>query len=319
MSIGIGIVIVNYNTADDSIDCVKSIKKTIRHSYKIYIVDGMSTDNSYKRLKDEYLHDKNIQLLKADINGGYSYGNNIGIRQALLDSCEYILISNPDVIYYDNAIDSMYCKLRNDKRIAVIGPSTKTPDQEEAQLYRKPYTRWIYLCSRRPFHLLTRFNPSWKSEYDMPEKLTENHLFVFTGMVKGCCFMISAELFRKIGFFDDHLFLYSEEWIIAKKISEMNLLTACDFDAHILHKEAESTGKAGTAFQTYHLYLSAFYYLKFYLKYNFLEQLFCFFQNCGNYFVKSMKYRDYRKMLKLFIAANYRLLTAKKKIKIIEL
>ena len=316
----IGIVILNYNTANDTICCVESIVKTIiRHSYKIYIVDNKSTDNSYTELKKYYLHEDNIKVMETDINGGYSYGNNIGIKEALSDLCECILISNPDVVYYDNAIDSMYAKLHENSQIAVIGPSTRTLDQEEAQLYRKPYTKGIYLCSRRPFRLITKFNSSLRSEYDISEQSIKNNLFVFKGMVKGCSFMIFTDLFKRIDFFDDNIFLYSEEWIIAKKISEMNLLAACDFDAKILHKEAESTSKNGTAFQTYHLYLSAFYYLKYYLHCNLFEQIFYFFQNCFNYILKAIKYTEYRSLMIQFIAANYRLLIAKEKIKIIEL
>lgn len=143
MKIKVGIVILNYNTAEDTINCIDSIKKTTNISYCIYVVDGCSTDTSFEVLSP-LNNSKEIKVVKVPINGGFSYGNNIGIKLAIKDGCDYVLISNPDVVYYKNSIDSMIYKLQNNPEIGAIGPSTRSLDQDESQLFRKVYTKKMY-------------------------------------------------------------------------------------------------------------------------------------------------------------------------------
>ena len=139
-----------------------------------------------------------------------------------------------------------------------------------------------------------------KTEYDYPDEGNQKP-FLFKGMVRGCCFLISSKLFIEIGLFDDNVFLYSEEWIIAKKIVDKGYFCAYEGRVKALHKEATSTGQNGTAFQSYHLYLSSFYYLQEYCKCNSIQRfLFCA-QNLISYTVKAFHNMDYRRLYKKFV------------------
>lgn len=295
----IGIVILNYNTAEDTVECVESIISTCKLEYHIYIVDNQSTDDSYEKIKQRYNQTDGITILQSDINGGYSYGNNIGIKKALEDECDYLLISNPDIVFSDGAIELLYDDITLNQQIGVIGPSTPSLDQPESQLLRKVYTPGLYLCSKKPFLYLSRVFHNLKTEYDYPVEGYQ-YPFLFKGMVRGCCFLISSKLFVDIGLFDDNVFLYSEEWIIARKIAERGYLCAFEGNVKALHKEATSTRKKGTAFQSYHLYLSAFYYLQEYCKCGKIILLFFYLQNNVNYTLKAIMHKDYRKNLTKF-------------------
>ncbi|MBR6071655.1 MAG: glycosyltransferase family 2 protein [Acholeplasmatales bacterium] len=308
----VGIIILNYNTADDAIECVESIEKTTKLDHKIYIVDNCSKDNSFDVLRTEYDGNPKVEVIQSEINGGFSYGNNVGIKVAEKDGCDYLLISNPDVIYYDGTIDVMCDRLKSDSRIGIIGPSTPSIDQDESQLLRKVYTSSLYFFSKKPFRYLAKVFKSLRTEYPYPNTKSDS-LFLFKGMVRGCCFMISTKLFKEIGYFDDNLFLYSEEWIIAKKIYDKGLLCAFDNSVKALHKEATSTKKVGTGFQSFHLYLSAFYYLKYYAHSSKIYLLFVCVQNKTNYFIKSIFSKSYRKLYKKFKSSQNALCFKKKK------
>ena len=258
----VGIVILNYNTFADVVECVNSIRQATHINYKIYIVDNLSTDDSYYNLLNKFNKSSDVSLISSNKNGGYSYGNNLGIKMAIKDGCEFILISNPDIVYYDYSIDRMLEYLKKHDEVGIVGPSCASLDSEESQLFRKIYDNKLYIFSRKPLRSFAKLFKSLRTEYDKPDK----NDFVFDGMVRGCCFLISSELFEKIGFFDDNIFLYAEEWILAKKISNLFFKCACTFDSRVLHKEATSTNKKGSAFKTYHLYLSEFYYMKIYNK-----------------------------------------------------
>ncbi len=300
----IGIVILNYNTFEDVVDCVSSIRASTHTEYKIYIVDNMSTDDSFMNLSDEFENRNDVIIISSDKNGGYSYGNNIGIKAAIQDGCDYILISNPDIVYYDSAIDEMKNYLVEHDDVAIVGPSCKSLDAEESQLFRKVYTDKLYTFSRKPLSVFAKIFKSLRTEYDKPD----GDDFVFNGMVRGCCFLLSSETFEKIEFFDANVFLYAEEWILAKKITDLGYKCACDFKAKVLHKEATSTNKKGNAFKTYHLYLSEFYYMKVYNKSAYAILFFYYLSNLTVFFLRSIFKKDYRKMMKAFYKASKRLM-----------
>ena len=302
----LGIIILNYNTANDVKLSICSIKKATTICYKIYIVDNCSTDDSLGVLTKLYEQDNSVVIIAANSNGGYSCGNNIGIKAAIADECDYILVSNPDVIYYEHSIDQMFEDITSNGNIGVIGPSCASLDQEESQLIRKTYTKKLYLLSKKPMKYLTAFFPNLKSEYS--EDNLKKDLFLFDGMVRGCSFMISAELFSKMGLFDENVFLYSEEWIIAKKLHRLSKVCAFDGKSHILHKEATSTKQNGNGFQSFHLYLSAFYYLKKYLLCNGVELLAVAIFNIVAYSIKSMVTAAYRRLFVKFAKQQIRLL-----------
>lgn len=300
----VGIIILNYNTSFDTLECIKSIKKTTKIKYHIYIIDGNSNDDSCEVLSQ--VVDELTSFVSLKVNNGYSYGNNEGIKCAIEDGCDYILISNPDVIYYENCIDNMLHNLQCDNSIGIIGPSCASLDEDESQLLRKLYNDFLYICSKKPISYLNKICKKMNTEYDYPKE--RKKIFKFEGMVRGCCFMIPTYLLKKINLFDDNVFLYCEEWILAKKLKNLGLKCACDFSAKALHKEATSTNLKGNAFKTYHLYLSSFYYMKCYNKSLKFFLLFYYISNIIVFSIRAAQNDDYKKLLRKFVISNSRLL-----------
>ena len=84
-------VILNYNDADTTIEAVERIRDfcTIDH---VIVVDNASTDDSAARIgsflygleeeRPEDAEEQRYMLVISDKNGGYGYGNNIGVRYA---------------------------------------------------------------------------------------------------------------------------------------------------------------------------------------------------------------------------------------------
>ena len=54
MKHNLGIVILNYNTPNDVEKCIDSIKKYCTESFRIYLVDNCSTDNSVEYFNRVY-------------------------------------------------------------------------------------------------------------------------------------------------------------------------------------------------------------------------------------------------------------------------
>ena len=54
------IILLNYKSVEDTIECVKSLEKINYKSYEIVIVDNNSPDNSYEILKNQCWNSKRI-------------------------------------------------------------------------------------------------------------------------------------------------------------------------------------------------------------------------------------------------------------------
>ncbi len=292
----LGIVILNYNNYLDTFNCVESIKENkIIDKYQIYIVDNASLNNSKILLENKFSKDKDITLIFNEINNGYSAGNNVGAKKAIEDGCDCLMLTNPDVIFKENAINKMQETLFSDDNCAVVGPKVYTGEGKIQNGNKGNLTAGIFFLARRGMGVLD-FHKSVDKyiyrNYDYSYNLKPE------GMVSGCCFIIKSKVFEKIGYFDENVFLYHEENILGAKLKSINMYAILEKDAEIIHYEAKSTGSRG-AFLRYHTIYSGLYYLKAYGK----VSKFSFFWLSSFlrmvFFIKSITNKNYRKFYKL--------------------
>jgi|WetSurMetagenome_2_1015567.scaffolds.fasta_scaffold123944_1 GT2 family glycosyltransferase len=299
----VGIIILNFNSSDDTIKCVRSIQENTSIKYRIYIVDGCSSDNSYAYLSDFYRDHSNVELLKSDINGGYSYGNNLGAIEAIRDGADAILIINPDVVVTQDAINLMYETLINDDTLAVVGPKILSIDEVNMQFASKLYTLKGFLYSKKPIAYFgtKRINKSRFHSFDTDKD------FCFQGMVSGCCFMIKAYDFESIGFFDTNVFLYYEEDILAYKLLQIKKLTKILANAVVFHLHSKIIKKEGEAFIRFHRFYSSQYVLKEYGGISKYQFVFISLFHVLPFTIYAIFYKSYKKIYNAFIKKIYSL------------
>jgi len=109
----VDIVIVNYRTADLTIDCLRSLAPEMeRHpGDRVFVTDNASGDDSVERI-GEAIEAEDMRwatLMLLEKNGGFAFGNNAAIRRALGDDDPpaYVLLLNPDTIVRGGAIDAL--------------------------------------------------------------------------------------------------------------------------------------------------------------------------------------------------------------------
>lgn len=255
-----GIVILNYKTPQDVLKCVKSIEANTSGDYRIYMVDNNSQDNSVDVMRT-ISDGERIKLFVADKNGGYSYGNNIGAKEAISDKCENILFINPDVVVKRNAIDKLAEVLTENPKVAVVGPKIYDIAGNIFVYAKKGITFKQYLFLRKPFSILD----GKKTIRTIHQKLDlTKGTVVFDGMVSGCCFMIRADVFEKIGLFDENMFLYYEEDGLWSRFSKLGYFCAVEPEAEVVHEHSASIGSTAGPFSRRCEEVGAFYYLRKY-------------------------------------------------------
>lgn len=119
----IGFVILHYVAVDETIKCIESIKKNIKHNKKIVIVDNFSPNNSGKILKEKYNQDKEIVVLINQENDGFAKGNNIGYKYIKSKyDCDYIVCMNNDIEINDQNFYEKISNTYKKERFDILGP-----------------------------------------------------------------------------------------------------------------------------------------------------------------------------------------------------
>jgi hypothetical protein len=244
----LGIVILNYNTWIDTIECIKSIYRNLKgETCKIYVVDNDSSQKPLPSIMD-YIHRlDNIQLIVASSNRGYSAGNNIGIKQAMLDGCDYILISNSDILFVDNSILIMRDYLASNNEVGIVGPQVYNIAGDFQPFYM--LSKLTVIGKLKNMFLqtpLSFFFKEFKKKYICDLEISKPQQ-VFG--VSGCCFMMSRACAEYLYPLDERTFLYEEEYIIGVRMEKSFMQVHIIPNTHIIHAHGNSTG--GMTYFTY--------------------------------------------------------------------
>lgn len=90
-------------------------------------------DNSpYPNESLEYLPFPNLQIIPLGENTGIAYAQNIGIRKALENGADYILLSDQDTLFPANYVESMLASFPKNQPIATMAPLFKDINQRTA-------------------------------------------------------------------------------------------------------------------------------------------------------------------------------------------
>ncbi len=258
-------VILNYNDYKTTNSYINTIKDYKSLNY-IIVVDNNSKDDSYEKLKK--LENNKIIILKSDKNGGYGYGNNIGIKYAVkkYGKCN-VIISNPDIEVSDDTIKNMSKYLNDNSNVAIVSPVIN----ENGNLNRG----WKLTNGFKEMLIsIPLIGTKIKSKIIGYSKKYYNTKQTKVDVMSGCFFMIKSDIFKKINYFDENLFLYYEENIICKKIKDLNYDIMVLNDHNVVHKHSVSIDKNNNELNKYKiLKQSQKYYLDNYAKCSLLSKM----------------------------------------------
>ncbi|MDG2949975.1 glycosyltransferase family 2 protein [Exercitatus varius] len=208
----LSLIILNYNSFLDTEKCVSKLL-SFSSNFRIIIVDNHSQDCSYSYLVNRFGKDNSVDIIISDKNGGYSYGNNFGIRFAKEKyNSKIIGILNPDVILPDlSLLTDLVVFLENNNNLAMIGACPI-----ENKQYSPNKAGWSIPNKFDVFLDRSLWLPRWKN--NTLNILDENIAKV--DCVVGCFFLIKESIFSELRYFDENVFLYNEENILGIKLSQ---------------------------------------------------------------------------------------------------
>lgn len=248
----ISIIILNWNGANDTIECINSLKNIYYDNYNIIVVDNGSEEVDYLLLQQKTPATK---IIRSGKNSGFTGGNNIGIRYALESKTDYLLLLNNDTIVEPDFIQPLLRVFVEEKKVGIVAP--------QINYYDDPQKVWTaggtisYIRS-------SGFAYSDKTEDRISKNVKE------VTFVSGCCMLIKTEAIEKSGLFDDNFFLYGEDVDLCYRTLKSGFRIFVAPKAKIYHKVSSSTSKALKTLPLYYvtrnrLYLSKKHFNKAFL------------------------------------------------------
>ena len=225
-------VVLNYNSEDITIKCVDNLL-SFALDFHIVVVDNKSPNGSFQKLKEYYL-DKPCDVIESKCNGGYSKGNNFGIRYAEKKyNPKYIAIINPDVIIpHHSIVEELISTIEANQNCAVVGSMhvETTSDDHYPVAWSIP-AELEFIKSKSIFSVRKHKNESY-SKSENPIKVE---------CISGCFFIITMEALRDIGYLDEDIFMYNEETLLGYKLMHKNYYELLRTDLLFYHNHVNST------------------------------------------------------------------------------
>ncbi|MFH1551503.1 MAG: glycosyltransferase family 2 protein [bacterium] len=235
------IILLNWNSWSDTLECLESLKNNDYPNYKVVIVD-----NDSKRKPQT--HDSKIKIIYNNKNLGFSGGNNVGIKYALENGADYILLLNNDTIVSKNFLSEMIEVGESNKKFGLIG----------SKIYFYSDTKKIWFAGGQ-VHLINN-KKHWlynrgvmrgcgeidKGQYDEP-KIQE------TEYITGCCLLIKKEVIKKIGLIPEEYFVYYEDTDWSFKARKAGYKCIFAPTAKIWHKGSRTTIEYSSSYIYYHI------------------------------------------------------------------
>ena len=258
----INCVILNYNDADTTMGLVREICG-YQALDRIVIVDNASTDDSWDKLEALVVENSKIDVLRAEKNGGYGAGNNLGVRYAVeKNGADHVLIANPDVKFSEKCLKALSGVLARHKELAVAAASMEDATYGTERNGWKLHGFWGELFAMGPIsrRLLGKF-------LKYPESHFEGKKAVYVDAVHGSMLMVDGKKFLDAGGYDEGVFLYQEETVLASRLKAKGYKTVLLLNQKYLHEHSVSISKSfkGQMDRQRLRNTSVLYYMKKYL------------------------------------------------------
>lgn len=239
-------ILLNWNSWQDSIECVESCMNLSYPNSRILLVDNGSTDGSEAFLRERF---PDIDFIQTGANLGFAGGNNVGIRYALEKGAEYVWLLNNDTVVEPDALSALVQVAQADRTIGMVGSKILYHAEPERLWYAGAVLNAD--SPHRPYHL--GLNEKDRGQYQTTGD---------TGYVTGCSLLARREMIEAVGVMDEELFLYFEDadWSARAKAAGWRLVYCPD--SLVYHKVSVSTGGAASPTLLYYTSRNRLYFVK---------------------------------------------------------
>src|SRR5262245_16013706 len=112
------IIVLNYNGRRWLEACFDALLATDYPNFRVTLVDNASNDGSVQMARDRY---PQVEVIVNPANDGFPEGNNIGIRAALANNADYVVLLNPDTKVEPGWLQELISAGATNPRVGILG------------------------------------------------------------------------------------------------------------------------------------------------------------------------------------------------------
>jgi GT2 family glycosyltransferase len=218
------IVTLNWNGLDDTLDCLRSIEKLTYENVTTIVVDNGSSNHEADRIRQEF---PNTVVLAQVENLGFCGGCNAGIRYALDNGADYVMLLNNDTLVVPELVEHLVSGF---EKLPTAGAASPLILETPAETVWFSRARWIE--NEAKFRLA-----------DPGETIDDLRSLepYETDFACGCCVMVPADIFKREGLLDERFFAFYDEAEWCYRVRRNGLASYVIPSALIYHKVSRST------------------------------------------------------------------------------
>jgi len=194
----VSIIVVNWNTRELLLDCLKSIYDTTTGlDIEVIVVDNGSQDGSSKVVKDTF---PQVKLIQNSENKGFARANNQALSIA---AGRYLLLLNSDAVLTDGSLAGLVTFMDKTPDAGIAACQYLNRDGSKQNSFDNFPTLATELLNKSLLKILfPKKYPSKKKEYHEPMEVDSTI---------GACMIVQKEAIKQVGMLDEDYFFFLEE------------------------------------------------------------------------------------------------------------
>lgn len=240
----VAIIILNWNNAADTLQCLNSVRQQSYDNLLTIVVDNASEDESVRQIRMAY---PDTAVIVNHRNLGYAEGNNVGMAYALglHPQVDYLCILNNDTTIAPDFIARLVATAESDPTIGIVGPKMYTMEPANQLFAAGSSIDWQQ-------GRLNHRGIGWResAESFFPQSADVD-------FIVGCGVLIRRGVLEEIGLFDTRYFLNFEDVDLCMRVRVAGYRVYYEADAHLWHRVSASLGQ-GSPRNTYYMVRNAF-------------------------------------------------------------
>ncbi len=243
----ISVIIVNWNTRELLLNCIRSVYETIPEiAFEVWVVDNGSSDGSPEAVKSRF---PEVRLIENRQNLGFAAANNQALRQM---NGRYALLLNSDAELTEHAAQNLLAFMEAAPSAGMACGQLLNPDGSRQNSFANFPSLLALVSNESLLRLL------WPSRFPSKYRDYTHPIAIESGI--GACLMIRKSAMDIVGIFDESYFFFFEETDWAYRMKRAGWGSYFVPSARIIHAQGKSAGKRAAS--RIHFYRSRYIYLK---------------------------------------------------------
>lgn len=239
-TLDVAVVIVSYKTAALAVEGIRSMEGERSNPglrIRVIVVDNASGDfPAICEAIEQNRWSSWVTAILSPKNGGFAYGNNLGIRHAYgVANPDYVYLLNPDAQIRPGAISALIRFLEARGDVGIAGSGIENLDGSEWLVAFRFPTLLSEFNEGLSLGLVARFFKRW----EVARQMGENPEVV--DWICGASMMIRGTVFECIGGLDENYFLYFEETDFCYRAKKAGFSTWYVPESRVMHIRGQST------------------------------------------------------------------------------